>query len=253
MTIFRFIMRPQGNVRLHAAVVAALGLAFASTSPVSAQAPRSDTSVTNHQRCVVIPDTARAPSAGQIADMAALHDTLNAIGRRHGLAEPIGILFVLVDSTRHGRILVLDSNFQDPALADVTRAMTRYLGPLEPGRKLQMLVRVDGPYPALAPGKEHCMPDVRNDDRLHEMMSTVMERDPDTGKPGHAGTRRALLRLVVNRTGAVAFVDVEQPTGDAFIDQYLVEMGKRLTFYPARLNGVPFDSRIRYTLSFQTK
>ena len=204
------------------------------------------------QDCATLADTARnLPRPTQIAERVALRDTLVRIGRRFGVAQPQGLLFVAVDTgTMRGVVRFLDTNLPDTAVHVATRLVERYLSTLTPGRGFQMLVRIDGDYPAMAAGKRLCQPAVADDADLHRMMRVLLDRHPAENRPRPGETRTAVLRLVVDHAGRVLFVHVEQPTGDAFYDTYLEELATRIRFHPARLDGQPFDTRIRYTLAF---
>lgn len=230
---------------------AALGavLLAAGTSAVRAQsAPVAGATA---RTCPVVPDTSRfIPTAQQTHEREEMRDSLLSVARRNGTADPRGLLFVTVDSTRRGRVLFLESNLTPEAVQAATTQVSTYLNTLQAGRAFQMLVRMKGEEPVMAAGKRHCGPSLRNGDEIDRLMALILERHPDAGKPDRAGRKRARLRLVVNSAGEVAFVDVDQPAGDAFIDQFVEELGRRLRFAPASLDGVPFDTRIRYTLTF---
>ncbi len=200
------------------------------------------------QPCVTVPDTARGIlTQGQLREFAALRDTLSALGKKHGEADPRGLLFVIVDSSAvRGRVLFLQSNLPQAAVDAGTRRMGEYLRGITPGRPFQMLVRVDGEYPALAPGKRHCLPAVRDDSRSDLLVQQTIRTHPDRAM--RRERRRAVLRLVVDREGNVAYVDVERPTGDTHLDKWIEPAASVLRFHPATLDGVPFDVRIRYTL-----
>ncbi|HYW07453.1 MAG TPA: TonB family protein [Longimicrobium sp.] len=220
----------------------AAGAAQAQTAAVAA-APAG-------QRCVVLPDTFRGATPRQVAERGELRAKLNTVARAHGVAQPTGLLFVDVDSTRRGKVIFVDTNLPDSAVQAGTRAVAQYLTTLAPGRSYQALIRVDGEYPAMAPGKEQCIAMLINDDERAQMMRNVMDNHPESGKMPEPVTRRAVMRMVVDRDGKVAYVDLEQPTGDAFLDPLVPEIAKRLRFHPARLNGVPYDVRFRYTMTF---
>jgi TonB family protein len=232
-----------------------LASASFAAAQASAQAPSPDATgasqdPTRYQHCVVIADTARnLPSAEQVRERVALRDSLLRLGRSFGVAQPTGLLFVAVDTgTMRGSVRFLETNLPDSAVHLATRLVERYLVPLSPGRGFQMLVRIDGGYPAPAPGKRLCQPAGSNDDEVHRLMALISEHHPDPDK--ERPTTTAVLRLVVDRAGEVAFANVEKPTGDEFYDRYLPDLAKHMRFYPARLDGQPFDTRIRFTVAF---
>lgn len=230
---------------------AALALVLAAAGAAHAQ-PGAPGGPHPSQTCEVVPDTARnIPDALQIAERMALRDSLVAVGERHGVAGPRGLLFVAVDSTRRGRVLFLDTNLEGDAVQEATARVAAYLQPLEAGRNFQMLVRIDGGYPAPAPGKRHCPPALANGDEIDQMMRTVLEHYPDGDGAADGQSRSALLRVVVSREGAISFVDVDRWTGDEFLDRYVEDIARHLRFHPARMDGEPFDVRIRYRLTFQ--
>jgi TonB family protein len=240
------------QIRRLAAVSLAVPFVFAAAA-LAQKAPVADTGdPTRFQNCVTIADTARnLPRPGQVHERTALRDTLVMIAHRFGVAEPHGLLFVAVDTgTMRGMVRFLESNLPDTAVQASTRLVERYLSTLTPGRGFQILVRIDGGYPVMAPGKRLCQPADANGKEIHDLMAALIERHPEEGRPKEGESRSAVVRLVVDRDGKVAFVHVERPTGDAFYDQFVEELASRIRFYPARLDGTPFDTRIRYTLTF---
>jgi TonB family protein len=62
-----------------------------------------------------------------------------------------------------------------------------------------------------------------------------------------------VVRLVVNREGTVSYVEVERPTGDENLDPYVTAIAERLRFLPAKLNDMAFDTRFRFTMSFNVR
>lgn len=209
------------------------------------QAPRLP-----EQPCRVLPDTTPAPTPQQVREREELRAALDSVARAHGVAAPTGILFVDVDSTRQGKVFFIDSNLPQPASDAATRRVAEYLSTLEHGRAYQALVRIDGGYVAPAPGKRSCTPVLANGDTLSALMQRVMEIHPEAGKHDPPVTKRAVVRLVVNRDGGVSYAEVVQPTGDPNIDRYLEEIASRLRFLPARLDDVPYDVRFRFSMSF---
>ena len=205
------------------------------------------------QPCRVIPDTAVVPSAQQVREREALRAALDSVARAHGVAAPTGILFVDVDSTRHGKVFFIDSNLPQPASDAATGMVAEYLSTLERGRAYQALVRVDGAYAAPAPGKRNCPPVLANGDTLSALMLRVLDRHPEKGRHDPPVAKRAVVRLVVNRDGGVSYAEVVQPTGDAAIDPYLEDIASRLRFLPARLDDVPYDVRFRFNLQFNVR
>lgn len=231
--------------RLSALVVLAVALPAA----VHAQkAPRLP-----EQPCRVIPDTAVVPTPQQVAEREELRASLDSVARAYGVAAPTGILFVDVDSARHGKVFFIDSNLPQPASEAATRRVAEYLSTLEGGRAYQALVRIDGAYAAPAPGKRNCTPVLANGDTLSALMLRVLDRHPEAGKHDEPVAKRAVVRLVVNREGGVSYAEVVQPTGDPAIDPYLEAISLRLRFLPARLDDVPYDVRFRFSMQFNVR
>ena len=222
-------------------------------TPALAQLVAMGDTARPRQECKVVPDTAAVPSARQVAERRELRASLDSMARAGGVAQPKGILFVDVDSTRRGRVLFLESNFPDEVAGRLTRRVGDYLSTLPAGRPYQALVRIDGDYPAMAPGKRHCPPVLANPDSLSAMMRRVLSRHPEAGKRTEVAVKRAVLRLVVNREGAVSFVDIDQPTGDPFLDLQVEGIAARLRFLPARLDDMPYDTRFRFNMTFRVK
>jgi TonB family protein len=230
------------------ALLAALALAAA---PIGAQTGSLPARVPG-QRCSILSDSTRGPTPGQLAEIHLLRSRLLDVARRSGVTDPHGLLLVDVDSTRHGQLLFIESNYPPAAVQQATDSVQSYLQSLPGGRGYQALLRVDGDYPAVAPGKQHCLPVIytSNDDRL-EMIQDAQRRHPDAGKLAAPVQRQVLVLLVVNREGNVAFSALARSSGDAFLDEAAVQMGRSLRFAPATLDGQPFDMRIRFPVAFE--
>lgn len=204
------------------------------------------------ERCTVIADTVPAPTAQQVRERNELRDQIQAVLRAHGQSIG-GLLMVDVDSTRRGKVLFMETQIPDSTRAAATALVARYLGTLRAGRAYQALVRIDGEYPAMTPGRRHCRPELANPDTMSRMMHVVLERHPEAGRHQQPVPKRATVRMVVTREGSVAYAEVERPTGDPFIDQYVEEIAYRLRFRPATLDGEPFDVRFRFNLTFNVR
>lgn len=203
-------------------------------------------------RCAVIPDTVPGPTPQQITERNALRDQLQELLRAHGQTVG-GLLLVDVDSTRRGKVMFMEADFPDSTRQAALSLVAAYLETLAAGRAYQALVRVDGEYPAMTPGRRHCRPELANPDGLSGMMQAVLERHPEAGRHQQPVPKRATVRMVVTREGRVAYVEVERPTGDAFIDQNIEAIAMRLRFSPATLDGQPFDVRFRFNMTFNVR
>jgi TonB family protein len=205
-------------------------------------------------RCRVVPDTAALiPRPAQVAERNELRDSLLAVAARH-VAEPKGLLFVLVDSlNRTGRVLYLQTNLPEAAVHQSTRRMETYVSSLPPGRGYQALVRVERPYAPLRAGLVHCHPELKSAQELSEMTALVSRAHPHAGTPRSPGRLTAYLRLVVDHEGNVAYVDMERPTGDAYLDKMTPDLAVLLKFEPPTLDGVPFDARIRFPVTYDVR
>lgn len=203
-------------------------------------------------RCAAVPDTVSAPSAQQIRERRELRDRIQATLRAHG--QPVaGLLMVDVDSTRRGRVLFVDASVPESTRRAATALVVTYLETLPAGRPYQALIRIDGDYPAMTPGRRHCRPELDNPGLLSEMMQAVLENHPEARTREQAVVKRATMRLVVTREGRVAYAEVDRPTGDAAIDPHLEGIAMRLRFNPATLDGQPFDVRFRFNLTFNVR
>ncbi|HEU0016597.1 MAG TPA: TonB family protein [Longimicrobium sp.] len=201
------------------------------------------------QQCRTVPDTARAPTPQQIAEANRLRDDIRYTFRQLGVERPHGILMVDVDSTRQGKLLFLNIDVPQPAIDAGLALVREYLAALPGGKPYQALIRIDGEYPAITPGRRHCLPDLANSDSLYAWRNRVALRHPEFGR-GTGGSKQATVLLVVNRLGEVHYVQVLRPTGDAFLDANVEHIARRLRFRPATLDGQPFDVRYRFTLNF---
>jgi len=202
------------------------------------------------QQCGVVPDSVRPPTPGQIAERGQLRDRLVAIGRRNGVTAPTGLLMVDVDSTYKGSVLFMESNYPEAAVRQTTEAVSEYLSTLPRGRRYQALIRVDGEYPAVAPGHQHCRPVMLNWEDQRTAMDRVWRGHPERGKLAAPVNREVVLLLVVSREGRVTYSGVARPSGDAYLDEAAPAIGRVLKFEPATLDGIPFDARYRLRLPF---
>jgi TonB family protein len=205
------------------------------------------------QQCGVVPDSVRPPTPGQIAERGQLRERLVAIGRRNGVSAPTGLLMVDVDSTYKGTVLFMQSNYPEPAVRQTTRAVSEYLSSLPRGRRYQALIRVDGEYPAVAPGRQHCRPVLKNWEDQQEEMARVWRGHPERGKLAAAVDRQVVLLLVVSRDGTVTYSGIARPSGDPYLDEAAPSVGRVLKFEPATLDGIPFDARYRLPLNFSIR
>lgn len=217
--------------------------ATAAASSAAAQAPTGP--------CPVVPDSVAGPTPGQIAERLELRDQVATVARRSGVAAPRGLLFIDVDESWKGTVLFLDSNFPESAVQEGVRHVASYLETLPPGRGYQALVRLDGDFLAPSAGRRHCPPSLANGDVLSRMRERVLDTHPQRGTRRAPVERRAVVRVVVNRTGTVSYFDVHQPTGDPHLDESLEEIARALRFHPATLDGEPFDVRFRFTIPFR--
>lgn len=221
-----------------ASLVAALMLA-AFASPAAAQDPR----------CVVIPDTVVGPTDWQIRERQELREKIAAAFTAHG-APAEGLLFVDVDTARTGTVRFLDVELADSTIQAATAVVSEYLRALERGRAYQALIRVDGEYPAVLPGRTRCTPMLESAATMMQEVDAVAERHPLWGKVTRSLVKHANLLLVVNREGRVSWVQVLEPTGDEHLDRYVEGIASRLRFKAVTLDDVPIDSRLRFRLTF---
>lgn len=202
------------------------------------------------ERCTVIPDTVPAPSAQQVRERNELRDQIQGVLRAHGQSVG-GLLMVDVDSTRRGKVLFIETQIPDSTRAAAMALVASYLGTLPAGRAYQALIRIDGEYPAMTPGRRHCRPELANADSMSSMMQAVLERHPEKGRHEQQPlVKRVTVRMVVTREGRVAFAEVERPAGDPLIDASAEAIAMRLRFRPATLDGQPFDARFRFNMTF---
>lgn len=217
--------------------------AHAQTRPLPTRAPG--------QACTTVPDSVRGPTPGQIAERGKLRGRLVEIGRSNGVTAPQGLLLVDVDSTRKGSLLFMDSNYPAAGVTQVTRAVQEYMQSLPAGRGYQALIRVDGEYPAISPGHQHCTPVLLNSQTQTTLTEEAIARHPDHGKLAEPVWRRVVVLLVSNREGGISFAQTVRSSGDEYLDRAAEEIGRKLRFAPATLDGVPFDARFRFTLGFE--
>jgi TonB family protein len=234
-------------------------IAYLAVLCIAAAAPKADAQTLTTPpptrvagRCTVIPDSDPAPTPQQVQERNDLHDQLQAVLRAHGQPER-GLLLVDVDAERHGKLLFMEADLPDSTRHAVNAVVTTYLETLRAGRPYTALIRIDGAYPAMTPGRQHCRPELANADSLTAMMQGVLRLHPEAGQHAQPVTRRAAVRLVVTREGRVAYAEVDQPTGDAFIDPNLEAIAMRLRFNPATLDGDPFDVRFRFSMTFNVR
>lgn len=99
---------------------------------------------------------------------------------------------------------------------------------------------------------EFCHPRPANDSDIRWDMRSLLHEHPRSGTEAFlARAKSAHLKLYVNWEGQVTLVEVISPTGDAWLDDHLEELGKRMEFRPATLNGVPVGRWIDRTVNFK--
>lgn len=200
-------------------------------------------------RCVVIPDTVLGPTDWQIRERQELREGIGAVLTAHG-APATGLLFVDVDTLRVGVVRFLDVELADSTIQAATAVVAEYLRSLERGRAYQALIRVDGEYPAVLPGRTRCQPALESGPEMRVALDAAAERHPLWGKVNRHLVKHADVLLVVNRDGGVSWVEVLQPTGDEHLDAEVVGIAAGLRFSPVSLDGTPIDSRLRFRLTF---
>ncbi len=233
---------PRAAVLAGALVLVHAGAARAQVPNVSVRAAG--------QHCTTVPDSVRGPTPGQIAERGKLRDQLVAIGRRNAVTEPRGLLLVDVDSTRKGKLLFMESNYPAAGVEQVSSAVAEYLRSLPRGRGYQALIRVDGEYPAMRPGRQHCTPVHINPQDQITLVGRAVAAHPDRGKLAQPVRREALVLLVSNREGNVSFASVVRSSGDEYLDRAAEEIGRMMRFTPATLDGLPLDARFRFPVRF---
>lgn len=226
---------------------AALAVAFA-TAVLAAPGARAQQQPAD--RCVVVPDSVVGPTDWQIRERQQLREQIAAVFARHG-AQPRGLLFVDVDTSRVGVVRFLDAELADSTIQAATAVVAEYLRSLERGRAYQALIRVDGEYPAVLPGRTRCSPVLESIPEMFEAVQAVSMRHPLHGKVTRTLTKHADVLLVVNRDGRVSWLQVVQPTGDEHLDPFVTDIASQLRFLPASLDGTPIDTRTRFRLTFR--
>jgi hypothetical protein len=202
------------------------------------------------ERCTVVPDTVVGPTDWQIRERQELREKIAESLTSRG-APATGLLLVDVDTTRVGVVRFLDVELPDSTIQAATAVVAEYLRALERGRAYQALIRVDGEYPAITPGRMHCRPLLESIQEMLDGVSAVSERHPLWGKVNRTLVKHADLLLVINREGGVSWVQVLQPTGDEHIDPHVVGIASQLRFKAVTLDGTPIDSRLRFRLTFR--
>jgi TonB family protein len=224
-------------------ILAALALAVFAPGARAQQQPPPE-------RCTVVPDTVVGPTDWQIRERQELREKIGVSLTAHG-APATGLLFVDVDTARVGVVRFLDVDLPDSTIQAATEVVAEYLRALERGRAYQALIRVDGEYPAITPGRTHCRPLLESIPEMVDATMAVAERHPLAGKVTRTLVKHADLLLVVNRDGRVSWVQVLQPTGDEHLDSYVTGIAMQMRFKPVSLDGTPIDSRLRFRLTFR--
>jgi TonB family protein len=202
------------------------------------------------ERCAAVPDTVKPPTAPQIRDRNQLRESVARIFREGG-HPATGLLYVEVDRQRRRTVEFLGTDPPAQARQRAEREIGRYLQALPPGHPFQALLRLDGAYPVIAPGKHHCVPELDNPGEFMEARGKVMEGHPMARTAGETRPVQVAVILVVDRTGRVAWAALAQPTGDAYVDEHATAMVQGLRFLPALLDGVPIDARTRFTFTLR--
>jgi TonB family protein len=240
LPIFLTILSRSMRLMIRAALLAAIALCALAPAARAQQ---------NAERCAPVPDSVAGPNDWQVRERAQLREQLATVLRSHG-APPRGLLFVDVDSSRTGVVRFLDAGLPDSTIQAATDVVSEYLRSLERGRAYQALIRVDGEYPLVVPGRMRCRPQLESVQLMLDSTTAVAERHPLAGKVTRNVGKHADLLLVVNRDGGVSWVQVLQPTGDEYLDPHVQRIAYQLQFLPVTLDGTPIDSRMRFRLTF---
>jgi len=202
--------------------------------------------------CAVVPDSVVPPTQAQLRDRADLRNRVAQAFREAG-HPATGLLYVDLDSTRRGTVMFIETEPPVEARNAATRQIARYLETVPPGKPYHALLRIDGEYPVIAPGRRHCPPALANKDDLDRFGGKMMEQHPMAGRVSRPQPVRATVMLVIDRAGNVAWAGLERPTGDAFLDERMADFAHILRFDPASVDGVPIDVRTRFNLTLHIR
>jgi TonB family protein len=233
---------------MHKTIFIALAAVVASSSILTAQTPRTAA----RADCAVVPDSVVPPTQAQLRDRADLRNRVAEAFRKAG-HPATGLLYVDLDSTRRGTVMFIETDPPVETRNAATQQIAGYLETVPAGRPYHALLRIDGEYPVIAPGKRHCPPALANKDDLDRFGGTMMEQHPMAGRVSRPQPIRASLMLVIDRAGNVAWAGLERPTGDAFMDERIADFAQILRFEPASVDGVPIDVRTRFNLTLHIR
>lgn len=217
-----------------------LALAAAFAAPLHAQAGLPE-------HCTATSDV-RPDRAERRALRAAIGDSLRAelvaAAREEGVAEPAGIVVILIQDRRTGvaEATSFQANVSDAAVAAAIARRAALLARW-PERDGSLHVRLDGPF-APADAQVECMPAPLNGAAFSRELSRIF-RD---SRPVSAREQMS-VRMLVSREGEVIFATVSR-RGPGGTNQAVVEAARQLRFRPATVGGVPVDFWVEQPIVF---
>jgi TonB family protein len=173
------------------------------------------------------------------ANRAAIRSALQAAG----VSEPTGL--VIVTTHRDGAPPVLrafDVNFPTSALASALPAVVERLKelPARQNERVAAVVRLDTTAlpPARADGRRRaCEPRLLN----RELVVNEVRRWATSAPDAERSTSAVMVGLALSRDGRVLYSEVSRSSGSQPLDQFALDLVRRLNFRPASLDGVNRD------------
>ena len=96
--------------------------------------------------------------------------------------------------------------------------------------------------------REACRPVLKNPKLIVAGVQRIVEES--TARGVFRRPTEAQLLLFVDHEGKVRYVEVQQGTGDDWMDEELEELGYRLRWIPARINGTPVAVWVEQPIRF---
>lgn len=174
-------------------------------------------------------------------------------------SRPTGVIAATVDTATGETQIVVEARGMSATERDtLVRRFVRHLEaqPLDRDETLVLDLRrgVETDIPRRDDEVERCPPTLTNEDEvaseLEEAARRVLDFMDEAGDEARDARRQVLLDVILSRSGTVEKVVVARPSGNPYLNVQAREVGRRMRFEPATLNGVPVAEWIRVPVNF---
>lgn len=186
-------------------------------------------------------------------------ETIGRAREEDDRSRPAGVIAATVDTATGKTEVVVEARGMSETARDAL--VRRFVGHLEarPVEREETVVLdlrrgVETGIPRGEGAVERCPPILANRDEvaaeLEEAARRVLDFMDEAGDEARDARRQVLLDVILSRSGTVEKVMVARPSGNPYLNVQAREVGRRMRFEPATLNGVPVAEWIRVPVNF---